>query len=122
MSFEQAKDKLTIGSLDDSSLQVRAQYNPKELQVDQNVPWKKPEAATKVGNQKTGSSKGSPLEVEFTGAEGRSMTVEMLFDGYEPKGRRVDVKCEVDKLTKMATVIEAEVRDEQRRRPHHCVV
>ena len=123
MSFEQAKDKLTIGSLDNTDLTVSAQYNPKELQIDQNVPWKKPEAATKTGKQQgTGSSKDNPLEVEFTGAEGRTMTVEMLFDGYEPKGRAVDVSKMVADLTKMATVIDPESKNEQQRRPHHCVV
>lgn len=122
MSFESAKEKLTIGSLDDKSLTVSAQYNPKELQVDQNVPWKKPEAATKTGSQDTGSSSAKPLEVEFTGAEGRTMTVEMLFDGYEGGDRSVDVvKC-VGDLTTMATVKKPDSNDEQERRPHHCVV
>lgn len=122
MSFEPAKAKLTIGSLDESGLNVSAQYNPKELQVDQNVPWKKPEAATKTGSQ-TGGGGSSPLEVEFTGAEGRSMTIEMLFDGYEPDGgRAVDVRGEVDKLTKLATVRDPDSNDEQKRRPHHCVI
>jgi hypothetical protein len=121
MSFEQARAKLTIGSLDDSTT-VSAQYNPKELQIDMNVPWKKPEAATKTGNQ-SGGSGGNPLEVEFTGAEGRSLTIEMLFDGYEPDGgRAVDVRAEVDKLTKLATVREPDSNDEQKRRPHHCVI
>lgn len=128
MSFEPANAKLTIGSLDDGTT-VSAQYNPKELQVDMNVPWKKPEAATKTGSQGGGGgggggsgSSGNPLEVEFTGAEGRSMTVEMLFDGYEPGGRFVSVVAEVAALTKLATVIDAESSDEQKRRPHHCVV
>lgn len=121
MSFEQAKAKLTIGSLDDSTT-VSAQYNPKELQVDQNVPWKKPEAATKTGSQSSGSGGGNPLEVEFTGAEGRSMTIEMLFDGYEGGGRSVNVTAEVAKLTKLATVIDPESKDPKKRRPHHCVI
>ena len=124
MSFEPAKAKLTIGSLDDGGLTVSAQYNPKELQVDQNVPWKKPEAATKTGaaGGAAGSSSGKPLEVEFTGAEGRTMTIEMLFDGYEPSGRKVNVTEMVKRLTKMATVIDSESSDEQKRRPHHCVI
>ena len=121
MSFEQARAKLTIGSLDDST-RVSAQYNPKELQIDMNVPWKKPEAATKTGNQ-SGGAGSNPLEVEFTGAEGRSLTIEMLFDGYEPDGgRAVNVRDEVDKLTKLATVREPDSNDEQKRRPHHCVI
>jgi hypothetical protein len=121
MSFEQARAKLTIGSLDDSTT-VSAQYNPKELQIDMNVPWKKPEAATKTGAQ-TGGGGSSPLEVEFTGAEGRSLTIEMLFDGYEKDGgRAVDVRSQVDLLTKLATVRMPDSNNEQERRPHHCVI
>ena len=41
MSFEQAKEHLTIGSVDDTGLEVKAQYNPKELPVSQSVPWQK---------------------------------------------------------------------------------
>jgi Contractile injection system tube protein len=120
-NFQPASAKLTIGSLDDSTT-VSAQYNPKELQVDMTVPWKKPEAATKTGNQ-TGGGGSSPLEVEFTGAEGRSVTIEMLFDGYEKDGgRAVDVKKAVEDLTKLATVREPDSNDEQKRRPHHCVI
>jgi hypothetical protein len=122
MSFEPARAKLTIGSLDKSSLTVSAQYNPKELQVDLTVPWKKPEAANKSGSQSGSSGGGNPLELEFVGAEGRTMTVEMLFDGYEPSGRRVDVTSQVAKLTEMATVMDSESKDEKKRRPHHCVV
>jgi len=130
MSFEPAKQKLTIGSLDEPgpAFTVEAQYNPKELQVDQNVPWKKPDAAPKTGSQKgnanSGSgAKGDPLEVEFTGAEGRTMTVELLFDGYEKLGpRTVNVKELVDKLTALATPRFPEDPDEQKRRPHHCII
>ncbi len=83
MSFEPAKAKLTIGSLDDQGLTVRAQYNPKELQVDQAVPWKKPDSANKTGTQGENSGGGDDggIALEFTGAVGRSMSVEMLFDG-----------------------------------------
>ena len=124
-NFQPATAKLTIGSLDepgDPSATVSAQYNPKELQIDMNVPWKKPEAATKTGNQ-SGGAGSSPLEVEFTGAEGRSLTVELLFDGYEKEGgRSVDVHAEVKKLTKLATVRFPDDPNEQKRRPHHCVI
>ena len=86
MSFEPAKAKLTIGSLDEAGLNVSAQYNPKELQVDQNVPWKKPEAAAKGGGAAPqGTQKDlNFMALEFTGAESRSMSVELLFDAFEP--------------------------------------
>ena len=42
MNFRAAGQKIQLISIDKGTLQVSAQYNPKELQVDQNVPWKKP--------------------------------------------------------------------------------
>ena len=124
MSFESAKAKLTIGSLDESGLTVRAHYNPKELQVDQAVPWKKPDSANKTGSQGEGSSgSGDGIVLEFTGADGRRMSVEMLFDGYEPSnGRSVDVASQVGVLEKLAAVRDSKSKDEGMRRPHHCVV
>jgi hypothetical protein len=66
-----ATAKLTIIPLDAGS-PVIAQYNPKELGVDKSVPWQK--AATSTGDQP---------EMQFTAAEGRSMSFELFFDGYE---------------------------------------
>ena len=124
MSFEPAKEKLTIGSLDEPGVTVKAQYNPKELQVDQAVPWKKPDSANKTGSQAAGSAgAGDGIVLEFTGADGRRMSVEMLFDGYEPgNGRHVDVAGEVAILEKLAAVRDSKSKKEGMRRPHHCVV
>lgn len=128
MSFEPAKQKLTIASLDEA-LQVSAQYNPKDLQVDQSVPWKKPDAATQTSQQPGASgtagatkAKGPDenyMALEFVGAEGRTMSVEMLFDGYE-KGQ--SVAAQVGILETLARVRAPDDPDEKMRRPHHCVV
>src|SRR3954471_20187834 len=32
-------EKLAIGSLDDEHLTVAAQYNPKEIQLEKQIPW-----------------------------------------------------------------------------------
>ncbi len=127
MNFQPATAKLTIISKDvpDINHTVEAQYNPKELQVDQNVPWKKPEAATQTGTQEGEAKKDEdPIALEFTGAEGRTMTVELLFDGYETgaKARSVDVKEQVGILEKLASVIDPTSKDEKKRRPHQCMV
>lgn len=66
-----ATAKLTIIPLD-AGVTVTAQYNPKEVGVDKSVPWQK--AATSTGDQP---------EMQFTAAEGRSMSFELFFDGYE---------------------------------------
>lgn len=107
--------KLTIGSLDDTSITIEAQYNPKELQVDRTVPWAKPQATNKAG---AGADPGG-IRLEFTGAEGRQMQVEMLFDGYETK---TSVKDKIHKLETLATVRGADSSKSEDRRPHHCIV
>jgi len=113
MSFEplDKSDKLTIGSVDKSSLHVEAQYNPKELQVDKMIPW------TKANQANQSNSKG--IHLEFTGAEGRTMTVEMMFDGYE-KNESVANKVKI--LEDLASVIEVEGSKEDERRPHRCTI
>ncbi|MBX3158749.1 MAG: hypothetical protein KF773_22460 [Deltaproteobacteria bacterium] len=104
---------------------MSAQYNPKELTIDQSVPWKKQEPANSTGAAGGGGKAKEPdnrMAIEFVGAEGRTMSVEMLFDGYEPEGRHVDVTAQVATLQEMAAVIDAGSSDEKKRRPHHCVV
>jgi len=102
---------VSIASLDEGSLQVSAQYNPKELQIDMTVPWQKKSQANK--------SNEIGIQLEFAGAEGRSMTLELLFDGYE-KGQSIASK--VKDLMTMASVIDPNEKDETKRRPHLCVV
>jgi hypothetical protein len=99
-----------IGSLDDTGLTVEAQYNPKELQVDKSVPWQKKNQANKTD--------AVGIQLEFSGAEGRTMSVELLFDGYEGKKSVADP---IKALNDMASVIDAKSPDENKRRPHLCV-
>lgn len=144
--FQRASKHIWIGSLDGGAsenddpaelksananqLTVRAQYNPATLQVDQSVPWKKPDAATQGGTQPAGgggaaaSSSGpdNSMALEFTGAEGRSLTLELLFDAYEGGARSVDVAASVGVLERLAAVRDASSKDEKLRRPHHCLV
>lgn len=101
---------VSIASLD-TSIQVDAQYNPKELQVDKTVPWQKKSQANKT--QETG------IQLEFTGAEGRELTLELLFDGFETG---TSVAGKVETLNTMASVLDPGSADETRRRPHMCVV
>ena len=101
---------VSIASLD-TGIQVDAQYNPKELQIDKTVPWQKKSQANKTNE--TG------IQLEFTGAEGRSLTLELLFDGYETKA---SVAGNVETLNTMASVLEPNSTDETKRRPHLCVV
>jgi hypothetical protein len=100
-----------IGSTDDTGLHVEAQYNPKELGVTKTVPW-----------QKHKDSKADQPHLEFAGADGRSLDMELTFDGYED-GTNVHTKY-VDSLIKMtlAQVDASEKGKEDQKRPHMVVV
>jgi hypothetical protein len=137
--FQPAKTKITIATVNTMPVNVivTAQFNPKELQIDQNVPWKKPEAANQTGSQAqgaggstTGGSAGANkpsgsdpnedgMALEFTGAEGRTMTIELLFDGVEG---RVDVAKSVADLVTLTRVMQPENTDETKRTPPLCLV
>ena len=64
--------KVQIGSLDDVGKGIEAQYNPREISVDKSVAWSKHK-----------NSSGDQPWLEFTGADGRSMGLELTFDGFE---------------------------------------
>jgi hypothetical protein len=101
---------VTIASVD-TGIRVSAQYNPKELQIDMSVPWQK--------NPQANKSPDKGIQLEFTGAEGRTMSLDLLFDGYE-KNRPVIGKVKL--LNTMASVLQPGSTDENLRRPHLCVV
>jgi hypothetical protein len=112
--------KFWIKSLD-TGLTVSAQFNPKELQIDRAVPWSPPGEAGKENSK--GGSKGG-IDLEFTGAKGRSLTVELLFDEYESQAGdrfKVSVAERVRDLETLASVREPGAKKEDLRRPHWCV-
>ena len=108
-NFNRATEKISIGSLDDGT-QIEAQYNPKELQVDMSVPW------SKVNQANNSNTQG--IHLEFTGADGRTVTVELLFDGYETN---TSVAGQVKALQTLASVWKPDSKQENERRPHRCV-
>lgn len=55
---------------DASSVTVEAQFNPKEVGIEKSVPWQK-------------QKKKGPADLEFTGAEPKTMSLELQFDGFE---------------------------------------
>ena len=98
--------RLTIGSLEAEGrdLYVRAQYNPKEVQLAKPVPW----------------TDHPELGAEYGGRAPRTTTLELLFDGFED--RRFDVQGELDKLERLSSPRDASSPSEAMRRPHRCVV
>jgi hypothetical protein len=95
--------KLLIVNLEGDG-KVEAHYNPKEVEVTKTVPW-----------QKHKDSKADEPWLEFTGAEGRSLSMELLFDTFEEKGKTVD--GQINDLTKMAKIKQQDGPEEQRRPP-----
>ncbi|MEZ4358672.1 MAG: hypothetical protein R3B48_00715 [Kofleriaceae bacterium] len=100
---------VSIASLDDGTI-VKAQYNPKELQIDRSVPW------TKHANKNTDGG----LQLEFSGADGRGVSLELFFDESEsPSG---SVLGSIELLEKLAKIrVPGSSKDEEKR-PHHCIL
>lgn len=116
--FAPARAKLWIGSLDQPGIEIRAQYNPKELQVDKQIKWEPHKGKeSRTGDARKENSKQADLE--FNGAPTRSLTVELLFDGYEA-GR--SIQGEIAILEELSSATDPESPNEALRRPHHCVV
>ena len=108
---------ITIAATNPDGPIVTAQYNPKELQIDKSVPWQK--------NPQANKSPEKGIQLEFTGAEGRTMSVELLFDGYATSSQPLDGKSVADNikdLNTMASPIKAGSKDENERRPYMCLV
>ena len=86
--------KLSIIALESmvgaKSQSIEAQYNPKEMSVDKSVPWAKHK-----------DSKSDHPHLEFSGADGRSMGFELMFDTYEDDS---NVQNKVEILQRMAMV------------------
>jgi len=83
--------QLTIVSLETDDPPFVAQFNPKEIGIDKSVPWEKHRA-----------SEGDSPTLEFTGAEPKTLNVELLFDLFETGGNVHDVF--VQKLEQLALV------------------
>ena len=118
--FLPAYTKLWIASIDTPELEVQAQYNPKELQIDKQVPWQPHKSRDNRPAGRRGERNPSQqADLEFNGAPTRSMTVELLFDGYE---QGASVEPAVRRLEQLSSVRDPESSNPELRRPHHCVV
>jgi hypothetical protein len=107
-------EKLYFGSLDVPACTIVAQYNPKELQIDKQISWKKPE---RVPGSHPGAVQDD--EMELTVAPTRTMNLELLFDGFE---EHRSVQPEIDMLETMSSIREPGSKHAYLRRAHHCVV
>jgi hypothetical protein len=101
---------ISIASVDKPAIKVFAQYNPKELQIEKPVAWQK--------NPQANKSPGKGIQLEFTGAESRTTSVELTFDGFE---QNRSVMPPINDLNTMASPLKAGSDNENERRPHLCV-
>jgi len=100
------KAKLKIISLD-SEVTVEAQFNPKEVKVEKQVPWQK-------------QKKKGPSDLEYTGGEPRKMSFELMFDGFESG---TSVEGEIAKLHSLTdATISQDAKNEQKKRPPKVAV
>jgi hypothetical protein len=80
-----------------------AQYNPKEVQIEKSADWKPHPTA-----------KSNSADLEYTSSPGRTLTMELLFDTYE-ENEDVGEKY-VSKLMQLINVMDPD-GDEMRKRP-----
>ena len=121
MSFLSATEKVHLASADkDVEAECIAQYNPKDLTIDKKVPWSK-HSYTNKGNDMASKGRGH-IAYEFTGAEGRTVTLELLFDAFGGDANAVDVPAQVAQLELLAAVKDPSSADEDKRRPPLCLV
>jgi hypothetical protein len=108
-----ALSKLVIGSLDDLDLEVRAQYNPAQIDLSKHTTWKEHE-----GIQGRTRIDVDVLDFEY-GGTGRTMKLELVFDQYE-EGKSIQPK--VTALQLLASPRNEDSTKDNDRRPHLCVV
>jgi hypothetical protein len=107
--------KLTIGSLDQPTLDVEAHYNPKEIDLGKQTSWQDEGAI----NGRVRSGENDVIDLEYTGSPARSMSLELLFDGFETNK---SVEPIIQRLQEMASPRDEQSTLPEWRRPHVCVV
>jgi hypothetical protein len=107
-------EKLYFGSLDVPDLTVVAQFNPKELQIEKQIQWKQPE---RIQGSHEGAVEDDGLELPT--APTRSMSLDLLFDGFEDQR---SVQPQIDMLEELSSIRKPGSSHAYLRRAHHCVV
>jgi hypothetical protein len=106
--FDGALRKMSIGSAaPDFEFDVTAQYNPKELQIDQAYTWNAHKGTDNQGDD------DDPMFLEFGGVQPSTMKVELLFDAYETPNT-YDINDDIAKLKKLAMVREESPANDKR--------
>jgi hypothetical protein len=89
---------ITLEQVDGQDITVEAQFNPKEVAVDKSVPWQQ-------------QKKKGPNDLEYTGGSPRTMSFELLFDGFETN---TSIQPHIDKLHRISEMIDKNAADKKR--------
>ncbi|MEO8552262.1 MAG: hypothetical protein ABI678_19935, partial [Kofleriaceae bacterium] len=107
-------NKFVIGTIHGEPIEIVAQYNPKELSRQVSAQWN--------DNPNTSAKKAKTTEnkvwAEYGKTTPRSVSLELLFDGYE---EGISVAPIVDSLEALTMPIDMNSNDASERRPQLCV-
>jgi hypothetical protein len=116
-----APSKLTIGSADDTELNIVAHYNPKEIDVALQTNWSDEMSLKGMVPDKV---RDVVHDIQYTGSPARTMALELFLDYYEApyEGKRMPVEDVVARLNQMASPRDEYSTEPHMRRPHICLV
>jgi hypothetical protein len=107
-------NKFVIGTLHGDSIEIIAQYNPKELARQAAATWET-HPNTSAKHSPTGEGN---MWSEYKTTAPRTLTFELLFDGYE---EGISVTPIVESLERLTIPVDMHSRDATKRRPQLCV-
>jgi hypothetical protein len=107
-------NKFVIGTLHGTTLEITAQYNPKELSRQASATWT-PHPNTSA---KQSPSADTHLWMEYGTTAPRTLTLELLFDGYE---EGISIAKVVEDLESLTMPVNMGSRIPSERRPQACV-
>lgn len=107
-------EKFSIGTIHGDLVEIVAQYNPKELARQAAAQWS-PHPNTSARHSKIGENY---CWLEYGTTDPRTMTVELLFDGFEES---VSVSPIVKSLEALTIPVDMTSRDSSKRRPQLCI-
>jgi len=107
-------NKFVIGTIHGESIEIIAQYNPKELARQAAATWET-HPNTSAKHSPTGEGN---MWSEYKTTAPRTMTLELLFDGYE---EGISIAPIVESLERLTIPVDMSSRDATKRRPQLCV-
>jgi len=107
-------NKFVIGTIHGTPIEIVAQYNPKELARQATATWT-PHPNTSAKYATNGESN---MWSEYGTTAPRTLTVELLFDGYE---EGLPIASVVEDLERLTIPVDMKSRDISKRRPQLCV-